>query len=288
VLEKLPIYQAVILLSLGACTQSHPRSNESYPEPAHTPVTTMEAESWTPQIVSGRYEYFISDTSFVSINNDTSQQVLPIETTTNYTLTIGGTAGDSFSISGKVDSATVNSRLRTKAQTGDTATVSELHAILTKRGELRLHIQQQSLSCSSSSNSIVSRIYELVIPHLLDKIKIGDKWTDTVSSTNCHGKTPLTQQMIRQFEVQAFTTWHNRDAVQVKRLVNITFTGTSTEPNTHLQATGSGSGDAELFLDRKTALLLDSNGQTKSTVMIITSRGQFPFTQLTSTHITTR
>jgi len=281
------IHRAVIVLALSACAQPHSRSTAPHTEPTGTPVTATEVESWTPQITPGLSEYFISDTSLVSINNDTTSQALPIETSMSYTITIGAT-GDSFSVSGKVDSSTINSRLRTKAQAGDTTKIVELQATLTRKGEFRPQTRQQLLSCSSSSNSTTSRIYELIVPYPKDKIQIGDNWTDTVSNTDCHGKTPLTQKTIREFEVKAFTPWHDRDAVEVQRTVNIIFTGVSTDPNTHLQATGSGSGEATLFLDRKTARLLESNGQTKSTVMIVTSRGQFPFTQLTSTHITAR
>jgi hypothetical protein len=94
--------------------------------------------------------------------------------------------------------------------------------------------------------------------------------------------------MIREFEVTEFTTWHQQSVVEVRRLTSITFKGASSETNTHLSADGSGSGEATLVIDRNTAVLLESISHTKSTLTIVTSRGAFPFTQATSTFITTK
>lgn len=202
----------------------------------------------------------------------------------NYSLAVKA-IGDSFLIAGRYDSLRINSQLRAYVQDGDSATAAEVHGLLTKRSELELIPEHSTPVCSSSSNSMLSRIHELIIPYPAGKFEIGTIWSDTVSTRNCHGKTPFSQQMIRQFEVKSFTTWQGREVVEIQRLVSSTFTGISTGTNSHLQATGSGSGIATLILDRKTAVLLESNSQTKSSLTITTSRGEFPFTQLISTHI---
>jgi hypothetical protein len=274
-----------MILALTACTPHHTQTTGTEPPPTLKPTVSTEAESWTPQIISGSRKYSVNDSSVVSISNDTTNRVVPIETAMHYSLAIGP-IGDSFSISGTVDSSTVNSQLRIKPQVRDSTKIDEIRGVLTKQGQLRLGSQERLLSCSSTSVSMTSRIYELVIPYPKEQLRIGDKWSDTVSNTNCHGRTPLTQQIIREFQVKQFTTWHEHTAVEVLRQTNIVFAGASSEPNTHLQANGSGSGSATLFMDRKTAVLLESNSQTKSTLIIVTSRGAFPFTQLTSTHIT--
>jgi len=280
----LSLHGLVVVLTLSACTRRGLQRTGGSPQPISEPAISTEAESWTPQITSGAHKYFVGDSSLVSINNDTTSRAVPIETTMHYSVAIGP-IGDSFSISGTVDSSTVNSQLRVKPQLRDSTKVDEIHGVLTKQGRLQLASQEQLLSCSSSRATMTSRIYEFVIPYPKERFSIGDKWTDTVSSTNCHGRTPLTQQIIRQFQVKQFTTWHEHNAVEVQRQTSIIFAGASSEPNTHLQANGSGSSDAILFFDRKTALLLESNSRTKSTLTIVTTRGAFPFTQLTSTHI---
>jgi hypothetical protein len=273
-----------MLLSISACSQGRSHPPSSVPEPADKAAVTTEVESWLPQVMSGSRQYSFRDSSVVSINNDTTARVLPIQTTMSYSVIIMPVA-DSFSISGKVDSSTIISQLQTRAATGDSVKVNEFHAALSKRGELRLSSQQHTPDCTSSSNSAASRIYELILPYPKDRIKVGDRWSDTVSSTSCHGRTPLTQQVIRNFEVKKFLTWHEQNAVEVQRLATITFSGASTETNTHLRTNGSGSGEATLLIDRNTVALLESNSQTKSMLTIVTSRGEFPFTQVTSTHI---
>jgi hypothetical protein len=278
-------YSAIVILTLSACTPHRTETAGTNQPPILNPSAPTDAESWVPQIISGSYKYHVSDSSIVSINNDTTNRVVPIETTMHYSLTVDP-MGDSFSILGTVDSSTVNSQLGTKPQIRDSTKIDEFRGVLTKQGQLQLGSQEQSISCSSSSASLSSRIYEFVIPYPKQQLRIGDKWSDTVSSTNCHGRTPLTQQIIREFQVKQFTMWHEHSAVQVQRQTSIVFAGASSEPNTHLQANGSGSGSAILFVDQKAAVLLESNSQTKSTLTIVTSRGSFPFTQLTSTHIT--
>ena len=277
-------HSAVVVLTLSACTPRRTQTTGTDPQPTLQPARSSEVESWTPQITSGTRKYLLSDSSVISIS-DTTNRVVPIETTMYYSLAIGP-IGDSFSILGIVDSSTVDSQLRTKPQKRDSTNFDEIQGVITKQGHLQLESREQSNSCSSSSASTTSRIYELVIPYPKEQLSIGDKWSDTVSSTNCHGRTPLTQQIIREFQVKQFTTWHEHNAVEVQRQSNISFSGSSSEPNTHLQANGFGSGSATLLMDRTTAVLLESNSQTKSTLTIVTSRGAFPFSQSTSTHIT--
>lgn len=282
---NLLIRTAVGALTLSACSQQRPQTTSANPQPTRQSTAPLEVESWTPRISSGSYTYLVNDSSIVSINNDTASRVLPIETTISYSIVIG-TLGDSFSISGKVDSSKVSSPMQTRAQIRDSTRSDEIHGILTSHGQIQLSSPKQFTSCSSSSNSMVTRVYELIVPYPKNQLNAGARWSDTVSMTNCHGKTPLTQQIIRQFQVKGFTIWHDRKAVEIQRLTNIIIEGVPSEPNIHLQASGSGSGNATLFLDRATTVLLESNSQAKLTLTIVTSRGAFPFTQLTSTHTT--
>jgi hypothetical protein len=274
-----------MLLSLATCTYQPPRPVTPSSTPADTSEKSPEVDSWVPTITPGLRKYLISDSSNISINTDTTDRVVPIETLIHYSVAIEP-AGDFFAISAKVDSVTLNSPLQTKAQLRDSTTSIELHGVLTKLGQLKFDSQNRTSSCSSSSSSTALRIYEIIIPYPRKELKIGDKWSDTVSTTSCHGKTPLIQETIREFEIRAFSMWKQHMAVEIQRITNTTFVSTSTDSNTHLQANGSGSGTTTLFFDRKSAGLLESNGQTKSVLMIVTSRGQFPFTQLLSTHAT--
>jgi hypothetical protein len=278
---------AGVLLALFACTQGRPHPPSTSPVPAHEARAVTEIESWSPRITSSSHRYFFRDSSIVSVDNDTVTKPLPIETTMIYSVIIAP-SGDSYSVVGKVDSSTINSRLQTRAVSSDTVSVNTFRGALSGRGELQSSSILQPTSCSSASNAATTRIYELILPYPKDKIKVGDKWSDTLSITSCHGRTPLTQHMIREFEVTKFTTWRQHSVVEVRRLTSITFSGASSETNTHLSADGSGSGEATLVIDRNTSELLESISHTKSTLKIVTSRGAFPFTQTNSTYITTK
>ena len=280
----LSIFGIVMLMGVGACTPPRVVTTGTTPETVHTSAPVADAEFWTPQLATGSRDYALRDSSIISISSDSSTQPLLIETSANYT--VAATAsGDSLVVFGKIDSLTINSRIHAKQITKDSTQSDQFRGALSKQGELRQEHQPQALSCSSTSTSLASRIYEIITPYLKPKVKIGDVWSDTISNTTCHGRTPLTQQTIRQFEVKGFTTWQDRPAVQIQRRTAITFTGSSTETNTHLSTSGSGSGEAMLLIDRVTSTLLESTGQNKSTLMISTSRGQFPFTQSSFTHI---
>lgn len=272
--------------ALSACTPKHSQQPSPTPEPPHRPVSIAEADSWSPKIMAGSQRFLIRDSSTVSISNDTTTQALPIESTMIYSIVITPST-DSFVLVGRVDSLTINSRLPTKRTSVDTGRAGEFRGTLIPHGQIQAVGQPQTTSCSSSSNSALTRIYELIVPFPKDKIRIGDKWSDTVSATTCHGKTPLTQQLIREFEVTGFNARQQQKLVMIQRKVFITFTGATTDTNTHLSASGSGSGEATLIVDQNSAELLQSDGRTQSTLTVTTSRGTFPFTQTTSTHITT-
>jgi hypothetical protein len=273
-----------VLLLLTACSQQLSPSAKPRPELPPEAQIPEKTEFWIPRVTAGSRSYSISDSSTISINDDTTSRVLPIETIVHYSLTISP-LGDSFSISGRVDSSKINSQIKARAKVGDSTSVETFYGVLTKQDKLNVVPGQQILSCSSSSNAMLSRVYELIIPYSTNTLRVGDKWSDTVSTTSCHGKTPLTQQIVREFEVGEFTTWQDRSAVKIQRSSISTFTGASSDANNHLEATGSGSSTATLFIDRNTSILLESRAQTKSMIKILSSRGQFPFTQMTSTHI---
>ena len=268
--------------------QAHLHPPTSTPEPARSSPTLVQEEFWTPQLMPGARQYLFQDSSIVSINNDSTSQPLLIQTSMNYDITIEPLA-DSFGISGRIDSVSVKSQVHPITNSSDsTKKLLELHETLSRNGNIHLRAHEKVTDCSMVSTSMISRIYEIVIPFPSSKLKLGDKWTDTVSTTSCHGRTPITQQTVRRFEVASFTTWRETSAVEIHRFAANTFTGSSMETNTHLSANGTGSSNATLFINRKTGSLLESNSQSNSILTIVTSRGQFPFTQLISTHIIAR
>src|SRR5689334_10625886 len=101
-----------------ACSTNHslPSSTPGTPAPTNSGAVEAPNNSWTPQISKGRWRYFIRDSSTISINNDTTARVEPIESTTIYTIAVVD-SNNSLLVTGHVDSLFVNSHLPTKAHT---------------------------------------------------------------------------------------------------------------------------------------------------------------------------
>jgi hypothetical protein len=276
------------ILTFQACsTGRSPASPTSTAAPrADTVATNIKSNSWSPRITTGMWRYLIHDSSTISISNDTTSRVLPIESTMMYSISVTD-IGNSFSLDSHVESLTVSAQVPLKS-TSDTGRVSEFHTTLSRQDRLAITPEKAGMACTGASTSALSRVGELILSFTVTPLKVGDKWADTVSSISCHGKIPLRQQAIREYELLDLYSCLQRGAVKVRRTVADTFTGTSTESNNHLSASGSGTSTSILCLQRDTGMLIESNGQSHSDLTVVTIRGTFPFSQDIHTHIELR
>jgi hypothetical protein len=272
---------------LGACSTGHVSSTPSRaPLGSDSVAANVKTSSWTPRITAGMRHYLIHDSSTVSISNDTTSHVLPIESIMLYSMVLEG-SGDSFKLTSHIDSLTINSQLSIKS-TSDTGKISEFRTTLSRQGRLTLSAEQAGTVCTAANATASSRVGELIISYPTSRLKVGDKWTDTLSTTNCHGKIPLKQQATREYELLDLSSCLQRDAVKVRRIVFDAFIGTSVERNNHLSANGSGTATSILCIQRDSGDLLESNGQSRTDLTVVTTRGTFPFVQNTTTHIELR
>jgi hypothetical protein len=276
-----------LIASLQACStnRSLPSPTSRTPAPANSGVVEAHNNSWAPRVSEGRWRYLIQDSSMISINNDTTARVEPIKSTTIYTISVVD-SNNSLRITGHVDSLLLNSRLPTRART-DTGMAKELSGLISRQGRLTTVSDIAPTGCAAGAVSASSRLLELLTflpPH---PVKVGDKWSDTVSTTTCHGKIPLTQTAVRNYELLDLSSCQ-RGGTQVRRIVSNTLTGSSSETVNHLSASGFGTATSILCLDRATGALQSSDGQSRLELTVTTTRGVFPFTQNTNTHIEIR
>jgi hypothetical protein len=231
-------------------------------------------------MVPATLHYLIRDSSLISIDNDTSARVEPIQALILYTISLADSSG-LFVFSGRIDSLLLNSHIATKSTT-NTNYQSAVHGVVSKRGRL----PQPSvipIACSSANSSPALRITELLIPLPTGSINVGEKWSDTLSTTICRGKFPLTDTAKQEYELLDLSC--SNGGARIHRIVVDTFTGSSTESTNYLSASGSGSGSSILCVERNTGELLESTGQSELRLTVTTTRGVFPFTQKTNTHI---
>lgn len=277
----------VIWLLIAACSTTH--SPVSGPATEVRPVLSaaLPAETWLPRQHSSTQQYLIYDSSLVTINSDSTSKVVPIVSTVFYSVTIAATNDGSglATLTGALDSTTAHMTIESKSASNFTHP-EIFRATLTRTNEINVSTSGDFLTCSNRYNSLSARIFELVVSYPKSSAKVGDTWSDTVTSITCHGKTPLKQQAIRRYEIQEFTHQEEQAIVKIQRYAVVTFTNAVSQPNNKLSVSGGGSSTATLYLNRDNGLLLLSDNQSRTELIVTTSRGVFPFTQNTITHIT--
>jgi hypothetical protein len=204
-----------------------------------------------------------------------------------YSIVIGANVagGDTTALTSILDSSITSSSPKKKTP-DDSIPRQELHLTLTKNNEVVFPTSDSVLTCTGKNSRAMQRLLEIITPFPQRPVKIGDSWSDTLSTTICHGKTPLVQQTVRQYHILDFIQREGRDLVKVQRNTTITLTSLSNQAAANLTASGSGSSISTLYLNRQSGALLDSDSQSQLQLTITTSRGAFPFTQMTTTHIT--
>jgi hypothetical protein len=289
-LTRLEFALDTLLFSLiTACTTSH----SSVPNvPAtrsqrDTAPSESENKGWVPQLKSGRSQYLIHDSSTVSISNDTTAPAVLIESATLYSISIADT-DTVLIVTAHIDSQYINSSHSIKTKQ-DSTLRPDIHIAISRQGKL---LSKQpvisSVDCSATNTPTPSRIDELLIPLPRQISKIGDKWTDTLSSTTCRGHTLLTHVTIREHELlDLSSSCQQHEAVKVRQTISETVSGSSAGHN-HLGTNGSGTATSVLCLERSTGMLLESKKQSRLDLTVTTIRGVFPFTQNTSTSIERR
>ena len=272
----------VVLLS-GACSTGHPPTPTTPVSASHRDSVLISGTSgWAPRLLPGKWQYLIHDSSTISMTNDTTGHTEPIESTAIYVLSIADSE-NVLILTSRVDSLSVNSRLPTR-KTEETSEPLELHGVLSRQGHFITTDAVAPTTCTGTSVSPSSRLQELLITLPIGAIRVGDKWSDSSSTTICHGKIPLTQMLVRNYELMESSTCQPGTA-QVRRMVSNSLTSPLAESNNHLSASGFGTATSVLCLNANTGVLLESNGESHLELTVTTSRGKFPFTQNTTTHI---
>lgn len=281
ILIILPSFLQITLYGCSSSIKPVPGQSTTVPTKDSTKIIAR-SNSWNPEMKSGTWSYIIHDSSNVYINNDTTAEVRPINSISIYTISIADTAR-LLILSAHIDSIVITNQHSTKVLT-DTSKSSALHTILSNRGHFSTS-NETARTCAATNISILPRISELVIPLPPTQMNVGEKWTDTTTVTTCHGKIPLIETNIQEYELLDLTTCQQYDAITLHRTVSSSLSGSSVDRVNHLTASGTGIGSTTLCLQRNTGILLKSNGESRLDLTVTTIRGSFPFTQKTNTQV---
>ncbi len=279
------VTSSMFALTLAACASNRPvivSSTSSAATTKDSVTPQRRANTWVPKLGTGKWRYVIRDSSIVSISNDTVSRALPIESRTSYLVSVTDSV-KGLILSARIDSSFANTH--PTRNNADTSKAAELHVALSPEGKLPHLLETTSSRCSNASNSPISRIGEVRIVLPAGRVAVGDRWADTSSTTSCHGRIPLVHRAVSDYELLDLNSCAPGDGVKVRRIVTDTFTASTTESSNRLSASGSGTSSSILCLQRETAVVIRSNGQSRLDLVVTTSRGTFPFTQNTTTHI---
>jgi hypothetical protein len=274
------------LVALSACSQNRAPQTIPASQPNHEAVQEVLHEGWTPIRATGTTEYLIKDSTTIVISNDSTHTV-PIQTSTLYSVRFVS-IGDSFTLVGKVDSVKTSTQSHASRNTTDMVGRQEFQAMVGRYGKISVLSENFPSSCGGGIESAATRLFDLTLELTATERRVGDRWTDTVSAMICRGKTLLTQQTIRQYELLGLEKWKEQNAVKISRNSTSIFSTTSMDPKSHLTTSGSGSSSTTIYADKTTGQLLQSDGRSQSTLSVSTNRGVYPFTQIVDTHIEIR
>jgi hypothetical protein len=276
------------IVSIAGCSTPKTAQPSSQPQAQKSSSVTASSDDWSPTQIESVQRYLVKDSATISIKDDSSR-TSSIQTRISYLLTYS-TKADSFLLATKVESLTTNShdfgvsssRVRT-----DTNMTQLSHTTISINGHIGTITQQLPSQCPGGIDPFAARIFELTISYPKNRIRVGDEWTDTISTTTCRGKTAVFQQSERHYKLLELSSSAPASA-KIQRDVRTTFTGTAGESSSHPTATGSGTSSATIYTDLITGSISRSVTHAQSTLTITTPRGTYPFTQNVITEIERR
>jgi hypothetical protein len=279
----IPVIRCILVLY--GCSPAHTSKTQKGidQQPVLVAEKVSTIDTWAPKMVSGTSRYLVIDSSTISTNGDSSHSS-SIATTAIYNLTLA-TVADSLSLSVRVESLTTNSQVQIAKHSLHTDSIENFRATVSSNGRFSPITGVLRSLCVVGVNPVATRIWELTINYPHQQLKVGDEWTDTISTTSCRGKMTLQQQNIYRYKIIDFSLQKGSDLAQIQRAVSTTFHSISTNSGNELTTTGTGSSSSVLYINRKTAMLVQSSEHSQVALTVNTTRGSYPFTQNTSTQI---
>lgn len=281
--QLIPVLECILFCY--SCTPPHVVKTQGGSDQGlvQDPHKAEVASSWFPKLVPGSNRYLITDSSTISISGDSSHSS-SVHTAAIYDITLTA-SGDSLSLTASVESLTTNSHLQTPRLDSQMDSTKDFHATVSNSGRLSPITGMISSMCATGANPGAIRVLELTLNYPRMHLKVGDKWTDSVSTTSCRGKTTLEQQNIYQYQLTDLTTQNGHNLAQIQRDVLTTFHSLSSNQKNQLTTSGYGSSTSVLYVDQKTSALIQSSEHSRLKLTINTARGNYPFIQDTFTQI---
>ena len=262
-------------------------------EPRPTPVPT----SWTFGYAAGAPQYRVSSVSAVEVKDDTSQARDSV--TMSMRVTFGmSESGGRLLVAGTVDSFVVTSGGRVPPTPNDSAGRPG-DPVFAFRGEvgvagLRLDPTAFALAanCDSPAGALAAAVADILPPIPRDLV-IGQRWTDTTSSTVCRGDIPVTARAIHQYEFKGpiagiddteDTRLRSR-SLWITRASVVSLSGNGTPRGQAVTISGTGTAERSVVINMATGRLNTSSATSVTSLTISNEIKSVRFEQRSKTHI---
>lgn len=280
-------YQILIIICTYSCSTVHREQPVALKPIPRDSVKLSPLEGWLPHQSAIAGEYMIEDSSTISVNND-SVQSPSINSRTVFTV-MTQLVGDSAVLHATVDSLIVSSHTPVARGVFDSSSQSQtFQATLSPTGKVQKIDGRVTPICVGGQDPAASRIFDFTITYPKHRIKDGDKWADSTRITTCRGKIPVSQESTRQYQMLGRISSPTSSTVKIQRTTSTHFIGIGPSARNPLEIEGSGTSSTTLYVDDVNGLLLHADGQSTSTLNVLTTRGSYLFIQNILTDIKRR
>jgi hypothetical protein len=209
---------------------------------------------------------------------DTTRRIDSLASVAVITYALERGADGTLSLTGTVDSFAVNTG--GGAAGGAPSATRQLlpqplhfNAQLDSSGALRSFTADRVDDCTSPAGALLVAARDLFVA-LPPRPAVGERWTDSTSSTVCRGDIPVTTKTLQRYEVV-----QSDSALRVRRTSNITVAGTGTQRGVQVTISGAGNATAELEFDAVRGVFTGSTGDYEAQLQFQAGTATQPFVQ---------
>ena len=277
------------LSSLPACAPTNtPGSPTPAPRaPAPSSATPTSAESWSPHLMPGTYQYELHTEGSIQLDADTARQEVPIDSRLLYTVTVSP-QGQLVRVLGTVDSLSITEvpAARTDTSAGPATVHRQWLGVMSPNGQAA-GSQTDSTICGPGPQIVVQPIHELLVAHP-PTLTAGAQWKDTTVTTTCRGQVAVISTAVNDFRLDGPDSRHGTPALRISRSSEITIRGSGRDSRRSVTLAGGGGGKATLYIDQVRGNILESSSETRTVITIKTLTGEIPFRQQIQQQVTLR
>jgi len=132
--------------------------------------------------------------------------------------------------------------------------------------------------CSNPALTVVPVIHRTIVV-TPSALTTGQAWNDSTSATVCSGMVPVTLVVARNYLVLGEVSRRGLETILVERADRTSFTGEGAQAQHRIIITGSGTGVTRLYLNSESGQLVESEGEYRSDLTVMSSGRQQKFRQ---------